>query len=298
MVGLPHQNPAVPPASKPKLILLACISMITLLAGFQVLQHYFEIENAEVEPPIEVENAGEDTKKTEITFDEVLKWTNLSRDAVAELEEYGCTFTKREREKGKLGPYQTSQMKLRHEPFSVYMKSTAPKDEYGQQVIYVEGENDGRMIAHGAGMKKALGTMRLELDSFLAGGSTITEAGMLHMITVLADRHKKDPAYLEGTFRTWTGVKVGDRPCRCIELTYPNDGGAFTIAESRLYIDEETHFPLRYERRDWTEKSDTETILIKEYLYSKIKVNPGFTDEDFDYKNSEYGFPPIRLGGK
>ena len=59
---------------------------------------------------------------------------------------YTATFRKQERLKGTLGPEQTLAMKVRNEPFAIYLKFRAP--EAGKEVVYAEGHHDNKVIAH------------------------------------------------------------------------------------------------------------------------------------------------------
>ncbi len=50
-----------------------------------------------------------------------------------------------------------------------------------------------------------------------------------------------------------------------------------------LYIDQNNYLPIKIEVYD-------EKGLFEEYLFENIKINPTFTDKDFDENNPEYGF--------
>jgi hypothetical protein len=60
------------------------------------------------------------------------------------IQDYSATLMKRERLGGKLSDaYQAIFVKIRHKPFSVYMCFLAPDSHKGNEVIYIEGKNDG-----------------------------------------------------------------------------------------------------------------------------------------------------------
>ena len=62
---------------------------------------------------------------------------------------YTAQFVKKELVNGELLDEQEMEMKVRHAPFSVYLKWVT--GEAGREVLYVEGQNDGRMKAHPGG---------------------------------------------------------------------------------------------------------------------------------------------------
>ena len=86
-----------------------------------------------------------------------------------EVQDYSATIVKQEVINGRLGREQYMFVKIRHEskdeqnpvPFSVYGKFLRPKSLAGQEVIWVKGRNQGKLIAHPAGL---FNVMRLTLD--------------------------------------------------------------------------------------------------------------------------------------
>jgi len=84
-----------------------------------------------------------------------------SLDAVKKLDGYTATFIKQEQlKKGKPLTQQVMQLKLRRQPFSVYLKFTDPHE--GREVIYVEGRNKGKLLVHEpSGLASLAGTISL-----------------------------------------------------------------------------------------------------------------------------------------
>ena len=80
------------------------------------------------------------------------------------IKDYSCTMVKRERINGKLNDQEFMFLKVRHEPFSVYMYFLGPEKLRGQEAIYVEGKNNGNLLGHGVGIKKIAGTVPLAAD--------------------------------------------------------------------------------------------------------------------------------------
>ena len=79
----------------------------------------------------------------------------LDRRALGDLEkiqDYSATLVKRERIDGKLNDTEYMFVKVRHRPFSVYSYFLAPAKLKGQEVIYIEGANNGNMWAHTTGI--------------------------------------------------------------------------------------------------------------------------------------------------
>ena len=74
-------------------------------------------------------------------------------------------------------------MKVRHEPFSVYMHFDEP--HAGREVIFVEGRNNNNLLVHEAGFASLIGTLELEPTGSQAMAENrypITKAGIQKMI--------------------------------------------------------------------------------------------------------------------
>ena len=77
-----------------------------------------------------------------------------SKHRIANLPDYSATFLKQERVEGDdLQELQTIQFKMRHKPFSVYMKWLEGGD-VGRQVLFVEGQYDDKLQVRLGGKKR------------------------------------------------------------------------------------------------------------------------------------------------
>ncbi len=99
----------------------------------------------------------------------------LARRAMSKLDTnvdtYSARIVKRERIGGRLGEESVVFAKIKEAkpstdqkaatPLHVYLRFDAPKSALGREVIWVDGKNDGKIIAHEAGM---LNVMRAHLD--------------------------------------------------------------------------------------------------------------------------------------
>src|SRR6185503_4607200 len=94
-----------------------------------------------------------------------VRWAEAGIKQMESLHDYSCTFVKRERVDGELTPYSHLRLKVRHRPFSVYVYFDAPSEQRGQEAIYVEGRNDGKVLAHAVGIKAIVGTVALDPTS-------------------------------------------------------------------------------------------------------------------------------------
>lgn len=222
-----------------------------------------------------------------------LRWAYDGIDDIERIEDYQARMVKRERIGGELSEYESMFIKIRHKPFSVYMYFLSPEEKKGQEVIYVEGENNGKMQAHGVGFQKMFGTLSLDPTGQIAMRGNrypITEIGILTMVRRLIEVGEQDIKYGECEVKFYPGARIEDRVCTCIQVVHPKPRKNFRFHIARIYVDDELNLPIRYESYGWPEKQGEKPPLLEEYTYLNLKLNNGFTDADFDVRNPNYQF--------
>ena len=235
-------------------------------------------------------------------FGPAIERAKKSLKRIESIKDYSALMTKRERVGGKLLDYQYYLAKIRHEPFSVYLRFLAPPDLKGREVIYVAGRNDNKLLAHEPAGKKGvlgvvgnlIGTASLAPNSALAMMANrypITEIGMLNLTRKLVEVGENDMRHHEADAKYYGNAKVNDRACEAWVFTHPVRRDYFRFHRAEVFIDKELNLPIRYASYDWPAKEGDSPVLLEEYTYSKIKLDNGFTDLDFDPKNPQYEFP-------
>ncbi len=208
------------------------------------------------------------------------------------VEDYTCTFYKRERIAGRMTPQNVMSMKVRTKPQSIYFKFQQPV--HGREAIYIAGRHGSKVLAHDVGLNKLLaGTLALEPTSSRAMEDCrhpITEAGIGPLLETLAKRWaaELDPEETKVAFRD--DMLVGQRRCVMIEAVHPHPRPEFLHHMVRVYIDQELGLPIRFEAFDWAKRHGADPELTEEYSYWHLKLNVGLRDIDFDATNSAYSF--------
>lgn len=209
----------------------------------------------------------------------------LAKQAHAEMDEnlhdYSATFTKVERLNGTLGDPQKLKIRVRHEPFSVYMKFITPNP--GQEALYVANKNDNKLVAMGSGWKRRFGTLNLDPNGGMAMKDQrypITKAGIKNLTAELIEIAEQDVKYGECTVRHTT-AKIAGRPATMIESTHPVARKNFRYHKAQIFIDNELRIPIAYRAYSWPREKGGEPILEEQYTYTDLKINNGFTDADF-----------------
>ena len=242
--------------------------------------------------------------QTEHPLDPALKW---AYDGLAHVRnnvrDYTCTVVKRERIGGELGEQEFMVSKIRNRkevdgrvvtPFSVYMYFVKPTTVKGREVLYVEGKNSGKMIAHEGGTAgRFLPSVWIAPDGVLAMRGQrypITDLGIENLLVKLIEKGERDRRRGECEVKFYNNAKISGRGCTCIEVTHPHRRPYFDFHVARIYIDNELQVPIRYAAYQWPTEEGGKPVLDEEYTYLDMKVNVGLTDEDFESTNKEYNF--------
>ena len=223
-----------------------------------------------------------------------LRWARDGVGNIEKLQDYSATLVKRERVNGKVAGHEYIFLKVRHNPFSVYMYFLGPATLKGREVLYIQGQNDGKMWAHGTGLQKTMfGTISLPPDGLIAMRGQrypLTEVGLLNLVRRLIEVAEEDTKYGECEVKFFKGAKINGRLCTCIQVVHPVPRRNFLFHLARIFVDDEFNIPLRYEAYDWPGKEGDKPELIEEYTYLDLKLNNGFADADFDTRNPDYRF--------
>lgn len=227
-------------------------------------------------------------------LDKALSLAKNSLESLDEIKDYTCIFVKQERVDGQLLDEERLEMKVRHQPFSVYMRFIQPDDLAGQEAIYVDGGNDGKLVAHANGLKgKVVGTISLDPTGFLAMRNNrypITNAGMKNLVTLLVQLGQRKELLKDCRVEFIDDGKIGERSCLLIEIDNPRPVGDFRLAKAKIWLDREWNVPLGFESWEWP-KRGKEPVLAERYQYLQVKFDQGLDDLDFDPANPEYAFP-------
>jgi hypothetical protein len=213
--------------------------------------------------------------------------------------DYIATFFKRERVDGVLGDGQIVNIKVRHEPFSVYMKWVV--GDRGREVLYVDGKNDGKLLVKKGGFAgRILGALKLDPNGSLAMKESrhpVTKAGLLNLVGELLIHRRKEVLLDDSLFHCvmLDNQEVNNRSCYGFVLEFDNRTVSQLYRKSVMYLDKELLIPLHLQNYTWPEhegetdaqKLDAETI-IEHYTFSNIKLNLNLADLDFDRTNENY----------
>jgi hypothetical protein len=218
------------------------------------------------------------------------------------VSDYTCTLVRRERIDGHLSNQSFASVKLRHQqvrdqavvvPFSVYMRFLGPAEVEGREVLYVRGQNDGKMIVRRGGRRFKFITVAIDPLGDLATSDSrypITAMGMKSLIERLIEVGKEELKHDEINVKYFPGAKVNGHACTQVKVTHPIRRDHFRYHIAEVFIDEALQLPIRFASYDWPKEEGANPKLMEEYTYLDVKLNTELTDWDFDRRNQSYGF--------
>ncbi len=217
------------------------------------------------------------------------------------VEDYTALFAKRCRVDGELPATQFAKVKIRNPrfqdgaivtPMSVYLDFLKPASVKGREVIWVQGRNDGKLIAHDGGYRN-LFSLNLDPKGMLAMRGQrhpITDIGIENLAAKVIETAERDLQYGECEVSFSHDAKIGNTECTMVQVIHPTRRDHFDFYRARVYFDKARNIPIRYASWSWPETVDGEPVLEEEYTYLRVALNTGLSDLDFDSTNPAYRF--------
>lgn len=215
-----------------------------------------------------------------------------------ETPDYTAQFTKQELVNEELTDEQSIHMKVRHAPFSVYLKWLT--GERGREVLYVDGCNDGEMLVRSGGWKGRLGTLSIDPHGSLAmreARHPVTKAGILELALMMQDFHKRDlEQHNYVRCEQLADQEFDGRNCSCFLIEYKDAAGSPTYRKSISLIDKEWSIPLYIKNYGWPLPDQENKVadalddatLIEFYSFAEVRFRQQLANNDFDRNNEEY----------
>jgi len=231
----------------------------------------------------------------------------IARDGLENIQtniaDYECTLIKRERVGATLNDYEYMFARVRNRkvedgrivtPLSVYLRFLKPDSVKGQEVLWVEGKNNNKLLGHQGGrLGKLTPSVWLDPNGPIAMRGNrypITEMGVENLVVKLLEKGNRDRNRDECEVQFYKDAKINGRPCTLLEVKHPVARPYFDFHIAQIYIDSEMNLPTRYAAYSWPEAGSDKPVLLEEYTYLNMKTNVGLTDQHFNEHNSEYGF--------
>lgn len=220
----------------------------------------------------------------------------------SEIEGYTCLLIKRERIKDALSEHQYLWMKVREPrregeqlttPQSIYIRYLKPSYLAGREILYVENERNGKVLARKGGRRLPNLTMPIRPDSTLAMAQSrqpISKAGIRSLLEELVHSMRAELVDSDCVLNEYKSAKMSGRPCRHFEVRQQVRKPGLDYQLARVLLDEELRLPVYFASYAWADQPGDDPVLQEEYMFTRLTLNPKLTDHDFHRDNPEYKF--------
>ena len=217
----------------------------------------------------------------------------------AELRDYTALMVKQEEVNGKLLGEEFLRVKVRHADAAnsinkaFYVRHVKPENMAGQEAIWVQNENDGKLIGHGSGLARLI-KVNLDPEGMLAKRGNrypITELGIETLMMRMLERGKNSRTDADCKVEYDRSLKIDGNACTLITITHPQEKEGLDFHIAKIYIDDDLDLPVGYEGYWWPDDEGGPAKLIERYFYRELQLNPGLKDLDFDPENPDYDYP-------
>jgi hypothetical protein len=213
------------------------------------------------------------------------------------VRDFTCRLVKRERIGGYLQDMHFIDMQVREEiiadnrlvqPLAIYLHFLGPRLVAGRKVVYVEGQNEGKMLVRNGGRHFDYVIARIDPNGSSAREETlvpVTQIGFNRLLGQMIDvleRHRRADA--EGTntrAERISGARINRRPCTVIRVTHPRRQKGLEFHLANVFVDDELHAPVRVDFSDWPKNAGNPPPLIAEYTYTDLQLNVNLPDAAF-----------------
>lgn len=203
---------------------------------------------------------------------------------VNQIQNYEAIMVKHERVRGHLQDYEYAHIKVRHDPYSVYIKFLKPEKIVNREVIYNSKDNHNDIIqVKQGGLKNPNLTLRIRYDSpiALAGQRyTVKDAGIKKLVNGLRDILLTELKF-NPTVTKFDNVKLYGRPGILYRLVHSSKHVSQRCMAAEIFIDDELCVPTYFKSWEWG--MNNEPLLVEEYAYKDLRINVELSDKDFNY---------------
>ena len=225
---------------------------------------------------------------------------SFARDTLARVNnarDYSCLLSLRAQTGAEQGKYDNLHLKVRHKPEAMYAFFLGPKTPKGEEAICTGDHPNSSLIAHSVGVQGRPAVTRKgpagAADPAQVAGESLNDLGIKPQLTRWLAMYEAELPRGEAIVQCYPQVEVDQRLAMCIEVTHPTQRPHFRYQRTRLFVDEGSKLPVRFEAYGWPTAAGQTPPLAEELTYRDIQLNRGFTDQDFDPANPNYAFGPL-----
>ncbi|HHT9153902.1 MAG TPA: DUF1571 domain-containing protein, partial [Candidatus Hypogeohydataceae bacterium YC40] len=231
--------------------------------------------------------AADNVHDFQVHVDEASELLNKAKNSYANLQDYVAEIHKEVYKHGELDKDERTIIKFQ-KPFKLYLKWLSGKND-GAELLYVDGQNDGKMIVHKKVLFGINKTMKLDPDGFWVRNfskHSITDAGFAGIISKSCKQFEDGKKNNDIIAISCTLEEVDGRRVHKIGFAVSPQGrhNGYYCYSAVEYFDAENFLPIKASFWLWDDDE------VESFTFSNVKLNVGLNAKDFDKDNKEYNF--------
>jgi len=207
-------------------------------------------------------------------------------DRFRTVEDYTCRLNKKVRKKGVL--YEDPDISVQYKkPGHYYFRWNSGMFK-GREVIFVQGRNSDKIVAHPGGIFKIL-TFHLDPEGSTAmkrNRHSLKSSGMEKIISLMASNTALARTKGLEVIRFVGEGRFDGKRIRIVEGLFPEHQG-FYARRIRLYLCPTLKLPLKVSIFNGSGE------IVEDYEFHNLKINEGLSKYDFEPHNPQYGYAPL-----
>ena len=220
-------------------------------------------------------------------LDEASELLAKAKDSYAKLQDYTAEIHKQVHIHGELEKDEQTLIKFQ-KPFKVYLKWLKGKND-GAELLYVEGQNDNKLIVHKKivfGIKK---TLELDPEGFWMkkfSKRSIKDVGFVGIISMSCKEFAEARKNNDIMAVSCSTEEVNGRLTHKVAFAVSPHGrhNGYQCRSAEEYFDAESFMPVK--AIFWLWEDDE----VESFTFNDVKLNVGLSDKDFDRENEAYHF--------
>jgi hypothetical protein len=204
---------------------------------------------------------------------------------------YQCVVHRKERVRGVLRTQQAVFLRVRQQPFAVYLKVLSPPSLAGREALYNPGVYGEQVIARNGGQRFAFVTTAVGVDSDLIKAETnyrVHEWGVAQTLATVIRILQQEKQYPDVQVEHFKGAKVDGRGAFGARITHPTQRQGMQFCQALVLIDDEIRLPVYYQAIGWPQNDRSQ--LLEEFSFTKWQFNVSLSAQHFSHKYGGYGF--------
>ncbi len=275
-----------------RIALSSCLGLVLTALAINYSSDRSELSGADVQEKAATEDRlsqsldASDSKQSQENQKALLADLKQAREVVRKMHGYEARFIRQIRKDDELRDPEEIQLKLRHQPMSVYLRW----EKTGKEALFVKGQNDDKLLVKlDEGLLSFAGTLALQPDEKKAMRDSrypITKIGILQLVDRILQEN--DNLDLKKTTCKVHNELVDDMQCVCYTTEFSGPDVHPEYSKTVLHICAESKLPVCIASYGWEDRQPGE--LVERYEYRDVKANHDLTDKDFDPANKSYNF--------